>query len=622
MRRALAWGIEMATRRAPIALLAVALALAAFGAERASARSAPPPGRGAGVAAAPLCRLPGVVCAHAWSVTHRMVAGAKRAFRLYRSSDAATHDVGFLRNALVDVMDADGFCSASQDCYFATLYDQTGHGCDLSQAVPAKMPQYWTWAAHDGLPVVETSFVGESAGSLALVKAGCGSLAGNAAKTLIQTGSNRFASFCCGMFGLMEDRTAAGNIPRGSMFAAMWYKGSQFSVDLEGDGRGGAIPAAVEDGVGVISYDGAGFIAVDYNGANVFAGPVPAGYNPLAVQSKMVLGHDGDGIYYGPAIFFDGALVEGALGSAARAAVHADLSALYARLSAYHARLAAPSGPADLFVASGVNAAQIQYMVAGWGLRRLSAEYYGPLIKACRGASSTCKDIGSVEGDLDVASAARFCGEECSVELAYNQALDPGGNGHRGAVLNMTAPAPANRPALIFECIGARPCLRHAGGQYLCYSGQPNNSGSWTLSVVARRGADHSGQAAAFAGYAALDLVGFADARDTLYAQAVSVADGGAGLTLAGIDDAWHSESLVAGGNGDKLAFYGDGERKVGSSKSTFVRNGCLGADPQFTHPLTGDTLEAYLFSGPNGFAASPGQIASLRANQRAYWGF
>lgn len=76
----------------------------------------------------------------AWSVARKLrTAYAGNCFRVRRSSDDTTQDIGFSINAM-DVASLESFCSGT-DGYIDILYDQTTSALDLVQATLANQPQ-------------------------------------------------------------------------------------------------------------------------------------------------------------------------------------------------------------------------------------------------------------------------------------------------------------------------------------------------------------------------------------------------------------------------------------------------------------------------------------------------
>lgn len=78
--------------------------------------------------------------AHAWSVAaNQRAAYSGSAFKVRRSSDSTTQDIGFDGNDLLDVASLESFCSGT-DGYIDTLYDQVG-SANMSQSTTSLQPK-------------------------------------------------------------------------------------------------------------------------------------------------------------------------------------------------------------------------------------------------------------------------------------------------------------------------------------------------------------------------------------------------------------------------------------------------------------------------------------------------
>ena len=148
--------------------------------------------RGQGVVApvTEVCSISGVVCAYAYSVAHRVVAGATRAFQLYNKTTTATQDIGFDGAGKVDVASALIFCGTVANCAYKTIYDQTGSGCDPTQATAADMMTYQLNATNGNIPEMRiAAHIDGRPGYPAVpglyTVTGCSALPGDSAKTII-----------------------------------------------------------------------------------------------------------------------------------------------------------------------------------------------------------------------------------------------------------------------------------------------------------------------------------------------------------------------------------------------------------------------------------------------------
>ena len=299
-------------------------------------------GVGGGAAAAgAVCSLSGVSCAYAYSVAHQVVAGATRAFQLYNKTTAATQDIGFV-GGKADVAGALTFCGTVANCAYETIYDQTGSGCNPTQATAADMMTYQLNAANGNLPVMinpardnPTTYPPSAFPNIPSLytATGCGALTGDSAKTIISVADNSLNSFCCGQVGLMENTVGVTHL---AMFALAYYKPSStllYGPDTEDGGTNLyaiALPPPTVRGIGFIAYFGSGSAAIDYNRSNLFTGTLAQ--FPLVTQSRMTFGCSGDATDCGPYTVEDFILTTGGLDATHRAAVYNNLNVFYSGL--------------------------------------------------------------------------------------------------------------------------------------------------------------------------------------------------------------------------------------------------------------------------------------------------
>jgi len=295
---------------------------------------------GQSVAAGPVCSLSGVSCQYAYSVLHQVVAGATKAFMLYNKTTTATQDIGFV-SGLADVASVLTFCGTVANCAYETIYDQTGNGCNVTQATPADMMTYQLSTTNGNLPIMinaNPAYNGNTVGTFPALpnlytEAGCSALTGDVAKSQIIVADNSLKSSCCGEVGLMEDAHVVVHL---SMFATAYYEPVStllFGADTEDGGTNLypiTPPPPTVRGIGLIAYFGSGSEAIDYNGTNLFTGTLAE--FPLVTQSRMNFGCSGDINSCGPYTVEDYIITSGGLDAGHRAAVYSNLNAFYSGL--------------------------------------------------------------------------------------------------------------------------------------------------------------------------------------------------------------------------------------------------------------------------------------------------
>lgn len=111
-------------------------------------------GRGAGYLG------PGDIVAHTAWYGLRCYNAAKKsatqAINIRRTSDSTTTDIGLTATCDLDAATASTFCSATT-CFVTKVYDQTGGGRDVSEAVTADQPQLIFSCTPTGRPCTQSS---------------------------------------------------------------------------------------------------------------------------------------------------------------------------------------------------------------------------------------------------------------------------------------------------------------------------------------------------------------------------------------------------------------------------------------------------------------------------------
>ena len=242
-----------------------------------------------------------------------------------------------------------------------------------------------------------------------------------------------------------------------------------------------------------------------------------------------------------------------------------------------------------------------------WGLRAYSAATEGnKAVNLRRSSDNATSDFNTLaNGNLDVASIAAFMGAgNVFIATLYDQT----GNGN-----DLSQATTANQPQLVLGSLGSLPTMQTSGSQTLGRLSTPATAQPLTIAAVATR--SFTGIAGLFGGLAGPDPVVYFESSANL----VQLYAGGTAFDAACSDGAWHSiqgvfngassiESIngtnttgttgtgaLLNGPGDTLTFFGDG---IGNN-------------------VTGNATEVGVW--PIGFTT--GQLSSMSANQRAYWG-
>jgi hypothetical protein len=220
-------------------------------------------------------------------------------------------------------------------------------------------------------------------------------------------------------------------------------------------------------------------------------------------------------------------------------------------------------------------------------------------VEATINITSTC--------DIDTAAATGHCaGTSCTAAIVYDQVA---GNACAGASCNCVQTSAALQPAFVFNCIGAKPCLSSTTGTMLCASANnfTPSTGVTSLHYVGARAVGIG---------ATLPLtLGGAGSRLSAPSAATWQVQAGAGLiTRAATDAVWHVAAGVVNGASSSLSI--DGGTTAGSTT-----NSVAAAAPAFTRGGPSTTQVSGEAGFINAVVLSAGQIASLNANARAWWG-
>jgi hypothetical protein len=253
-----------------------------------------------------------------------------------------------------------------------------------------------------------------------------------------------------------------------------------------------------------------------------------------------------------------------------------------------------------------------------WGLRAYSAATAGTKIANICNASAICADINSTaSGDFDIATAqggtlnCGGAGGTCTIKTFYDQTA---GNNCTAATCDITDNfSSANRPTLVFNCIGTKVCLSYNGtanslatqtavtsiSQPVTFSGIANSTNTGAQQALVTTNGGGSAQ------------VGYRNsANNQVFSYAGSV------LAATASDGSFHALQAVFNGGSSDINV--DGTQNTGTAGTNVATgSGYLGSAGA-TQFLNGKVTEAGTW--PIGFSST--QSSNMSSNQHSYWGF
>jgi hypothetical protein len=249
---------------------------------------------------------------------------------------------------------------------------------------------------------------------------------------------------------------------------------------------------------------------------------------------------------------------------------------------------------------------------AWWGLRAYSSATTGTkAAHICNAGDANCADINTLSnGNFDVTTAQGAplncggTGGTCTVSILYDQT----GNGHD---VNKTAII-AERPTLVFSCLGSLPCMNFVTGssQHLNTPGNFTVAQPYTFSYTCMLPSNP----AATQGVVGVSAIGVSYVRSTPDIQMFA----GSAFNDAAISaTVWFASQNIF--NGASSTNYTNGGSASGNA-GTGAGGGTLTiGDDGSGNYLNGKMTEAGIWNS-TGF--SSGQQSSMNSNQRTYWGF
>jgi len=609
----------------------------------------------------PLCNV--VSCTYALSTERQMVSTATVAFQVERSVDSTTQNVGFTGAGKVNTATVDAFCNAavarviSRNCYISEVFDQTANGCNIYNSTVSAMPDYMVSPTHGGLPLFQKTFQGSTAslnflldnngGNTGALSAPCNLLTGGA-QSLFFSGNSTYGNNVGGQAGLQENTPG---VVTGSMFSAyVGITGLVFDqcstdealpcggMDTEGQGPQAPIPLGTNnDVVEVAAYaGGTGAANIWVNGAQITTNETMP--HALVTQGRMSWGTTGDHTSNGPTINRSEAFFTSDLNSGQQANLYSNETSFIGTLSIGYA------GPGDLFgetsTSSGVitgRVLQLQWLSQAFSLRKTYAGYEGPALNVCQGQGAvSCEDIGWVNNTIDTATMSAFCGpvsglNDCAVQIWYNQALNQNSTVNTvNTALDATATTTSKRPTIAWsgcQTTAITVCLITSSTNYFT-TGGITIDGGYTMSAVAQRTGSLTSTSAIYSsgtGTGPETFIGFNSAVNSCFGTAHN--GGGANSVAACADSTVHSITLDAG-SAPSAILYVDGTAGTTITSTVGYSSSGLGvgATGAGSLPCACQLSEILIFADSHNIsftnALGSGNVAILRANQRAAFGF
>jgi hypothetical protein len=251
---------------------------------------------------------------------------------------------------------------------------------------------------------------------------------------------------------------------------------------------------------------------------------------------------------------------------------------------------------------------------AWWGLRCFNTAYTGNVadVYAPSDASHTlitCSAGGVLNETLQALSTT--CATSCTVKTLYDQS---GASACSGAC-DMSQATEANRPTLVLNCLGSKPCIAFSGSaQFLSAPGAASAVNQpFTYSCVINRTGDTANAQSCIGGNDFAFTVGFGGAN-TLRIFAGNV------VTAAANDNAWHAVQYTVNGASSNIYVDGGGNTVDAGTQNHGTSSINMGTITTGGSGIfTGRLAEAGRY---NSAFAADANASSLNSNERAYWGF
>lgn len=212
--------------------------------------------------------------------------------------------------------------------------------------------------------------------------------------------------------------------------------------------------------------------------------------------------------------------------------------------------------------------------------------------------------------DLDVATAAAHC---AATSCFVAEVCDQVGSSDCSATHDLVQATAANQPEFVFNCMGARPCMRAATAttQVLSANSRTPATGVMTLTTVANRSVAGGGSCSFVRANATNNRIITTAAANTWQILTPSAGT----INRTGADAAWHA--AVGVWNTTSSVFNLDGTEATGTitgNTTAGVPGGVLGSAT-----ATCDQVEVGIIDN---VALTAAQRQTLVSAARGYWGF
>ena len=246
---------------------------------------------------------------------------------------------------------------------------------------------------------------------------------------------------------------------------------------------------------------------------------------------------------------------------------------------------------------------------AAYSMRRLKSTYSGPAIRLRRASDNAEADInflgftGFTGAPIDTAAAAAHCAATtCSVRTVYDQS---------GNARHVTQTTAGNQPVLVFNCLGALPCMRsQAAGAALTAPEVFPLNGIASFSAVSR--VDGAPSTCAHIQAGAMQL-----ASNAGFAGQWLLFNGGV-VTAPATETNWHAAAGVFNTTNSVLTV--DGTTGSVTPISAVTTQGPINIAGSGTDGVKACSHAESVYW--DAYALTAPERAALIANQRGFWGF
>lgn len=253
-----------------------------------------------------------------------------------------------------------------------------------------------------------------------------------------------------------------------------------------------------------------------------------------------------------------------------------------------------------------------------WGLRAYSLAAAGSAAaRVCNSGDANCADVNTLgNGDFDVATATGAplscggAGGTCTIHTLYDQTA---GNNCTAAHCNLVNATAAQRPTLVFNCIGTKPCMLFNGSSQRLQSSNSATSQAqpYTYSGVANSTNNSGNQSLVTFNSGGVTQLAFSNANN----QAKIFA--GSNLTAVAAGGSFHAlQGVFNGASSDMNVDGASATGNAGAAASVGTINlSSVGGSSQY---MNGSVAEAGAW--PSAFNGT--QSTNMSSNQHSYWGF